>query len=294
MPSPNSATRGMTPPLSPPPLWKKAVDSFGIALAFLTCLHLPRGLFGSASNGGFGPDPGPDPGSAQFSLDAASIAGAVPWYPAVGLLLGLLGTVPLYVLSAFSGGEGQQGLAWLWAWAYILGQFCLTRGLHWDGLADMADAWGSGAQGARFWEILKDSRLGAFGSMGQILTFSGLLLACQAHVQQGQWWPLILAPCFGRFLCLGLAASTRPRDPHSLGGMACAGASPRCTWLWAFALGLLVLLYKPASLLLLLCLLACPLLFLRRMARQQGGCNGDFLGSSIVLGEFFTLIAFLL
>lgn len=267
----------MTPPRSSlTALWKRSVDSFGIALAFLTCLHLPHG--------GSDPDKG--------KLSAASITASVPWYPVVGLLLGLLCTSPLWALATVA---GQDKLSWLWAWAYILGNFCLTRGLHWDGLADITDAWGSGAQGPRFWDIVKDSRLGAFGSMGQILTFSGLLLVCQAHIQQGQWWALVLAPCIGRIACLGLAASTAPRDPHSLGGMACAGASPRCAWLWCGALALgLMLLPKPASLLLLGCLLACPLLYLRRMALQQGGCNGDFLGSVIVLSEFFTLVAFLL
>lgn len=282
MPSPNKPTRETTPPRpSLTALWNSSVDSFGIALAFLTCLHLPRGIAAGS---------GPHTGTARLS--AASIAASVPWYPVVGLLLGLLCSAPLWALATFT---GQEGLSCLWAWAYMLGHFCLTRGLHWDGLADITDAWGSGAQGPRFWDIVKDSRLGAFGSMGQIFAFSGLLLVCQAHIQQGQWWPLVLAPCVGRLVCLVLAASTLARDPHSLGGMACAGASPRCAWLWSGALtfALLLLLQKPLSLLLLLGLLACPLLFLRRMALQQGGCNGDFLGTVIVLSEFFTLVAFL-
>ena len=76
--------------------------------------------------------------------------------------------------------------AWLWmaleAWS--------TRGLHWDGLADLGDASGSGAQGERFWAILRDSRLGAFGALHLLLAFGGMWLTVCWHIKAGQWvWP---------------------------------------------------------------------------------------------------------
>lgn len=258
-----------------------SVRSFGIALAFLTRLRLP--------------------GQHHCRLSSQSIAASVPWYPCIGLVLGALCVGPLAACALLA---GQDHLSWLWAWAYVVAGFYLTRGLHWDGLADIADAWGSGAEGPRFWEIVKDSRLGAFGAMGQMLALCGLLVAAQAHVRHasyaagadfwGAWLPLLLAPCLGRLACLLLAALTSPRAAQSLGGMVCAGASLRCAALWsALLLGGLLLLYPLTSVLLLIAILAALLLALQRMIRQQGGCNGDFFGSAIVLAELFSLIALL-
>ena len=52
--------------------------------------------------------------------------------------------------------------------------FCgclLIRGLHHDGLADVADAFGSGKRGEEFRKILKDSRIGSFGALALIFYF---------------------------------------------------------------------------------------------------------------------------
>lgn len=260
-----------------------SVQSFGIALAFLTRLRLP--------------------GDTPCLLSAHSIAASVAWFPFIGLLLGILCAGPLLACALLA---GKAELSWLWAWAYVVVGFYLTRGLHWDGLADIADAWGSGAEGPRFWEIVKDSRLGAFGAMGQMLAFSGLLVAAQAHLHQAlggaltlwTWLPhcvaLLVAPCLGRCACLLLAALTSPRDALSLGGMACAGASLRCATAWAAVLCCcLLLLYPLKTVLLLIVVLAVLLLTLRRMACRHGGCNGDFLGCAIVLAELFSLVTLL-
>lgn len=252
-----------------------SVQSFGIALTFLTRLRLPRGYHGL--------------------LSSQSIAASVPWYPFIGLLLGSMCAGPFLACAMLS---GKAELSWFWAWAYVAAGFYLTRGLHWDGLADIADAWGSGAEGPRFWEIVKDSRLGAFGAMGQLLAFSGLVVAAEAHLRHASTWdawlPLLLAPCLGRVACLLLAALTAPRDRQSLGGMACAGASLRCAAAWAMLLCCcLLVLYPLTTVLLLIAVLTALLLVLRSMACRHGGCNGDFLGSAIILAELFSLIALL-
>ena len=45
----------------------------------------------------------------------------------------------------------------------------VTGGFHEDGLADVADGLGSGAPRERALEIMKDSRIGAFGAMALVL-----------------------------------------------------------------------------------------------------------------------------
>jgi adenosylcobinamide-GDP ribazoletransferase len=60
--------------------------------------------------------------------------------------------------------------------AVLLSMVCsilLTGGFHEDGLADACDGFGGGWTKERILEIMKDSRIGAFGAMGLII---GLLL----------------------------------------------------------------------------------------------------------------------
>jgi adenosylcobinamide-GDP ribazoletransferase len=80
-------------------------------------------------------------------------AASVPWFPVVGLVLGAVLTAPV-ALGLFA------GVQWIAAWFVVVADLAATRGLHADGLADVADAWGSMARGERFFEILKDSRAG--------------------------------------------------------------------------------------------------------------------------------------
>ena len=89
---------------------------------------------------------------------------AVPLMPFAGLVIGAVCIAPFYS-GLFS------GRPWVQAWLFAILNYVVTRGLHWDGVADLSDAWGSNATGPRFWEILKDSRTGAFGVIGLALAF---------------------------------------------------------------------------------------------------------------------------
>lgn len=277
-----------------------SVASFGLALSFLTRLNLPARVFTKGDSGKSG-----QPHTDDTAMVAAMSA-AVLWYPVVGLLVGMLCVVPVLglMLLGAQGGLGGIGalsasmpstLSWLGAWLYVLTGFVLTRGLHWDGLADITDAWGSGAQGARFWDIAKDSRLGAFGAMGQLFAFSGLLIAAQGHVAQYQWLPLIWACATGRLAAVLLAAHCSPRDPHSLGGMACAGSTKARAYGWGaiFAVST-CFLWGLGAVVLLIVLLGGLVYFLTLLAKQHQGCNGDFLGTVIVGAELCCLVALLL
>lgn len=254
-----------------------------MALSFLTRLNLPARVY----EGG------------QHTFEPSSLAMSVVWYPVIGFIVGAICLAPAYGLHALAvlwgHGNSLGAIAWLGAWLYVLTGFVLTRGLHWDGLADISDAWGSGAQGQRFWDIAKDSRLGAFGAMGQLLAFSGLLIAAQGHISQFQWGPLVWACVVGRWAAVVLAAHSSPRQAQSLGAMACAGATKTRAYGWAAVLGgSTALIWGLGSLLLLALFVGGLLCFLARLAHRQQGCNGDFLGTAIVGAELCTLVALLL
>ncbi len=210
----------------------------------------------------------------------AEMAAAPPFFPLAGLGLGLgLCLVPaLGLAGGLPALQAVLGLLWLF-WA--------TRGLHWDGLADCADAWGSGKRGDAFWAALKDSRVGAFGVMGIALVFA-LQLVCLAtlfsRAQPAPYAALLLAPACGRAAMLIPPVFAPPHPGSSLGRLVRPFPRTAALWLAGLALAYAACLGPRAA---LLCcgLTALALVPLIRMARREGGFNGDVLGCACLLAE---------
>ncbi len=154
-------------------------------------------------------------------------AASVPWFPVVGLVLGAVLTAPV-ALGLFA------GVQWIAAWFVVVADLAATRGLHADGLADVADAWGSMARGERFFEILKDSRVGAFGVMGLFAAFSGKLVLFAAlfdGVGSGPWCSAMRPAGPARSGAWGGAATLSGR-----GSEPCSCRAPdsgTASWFWA-------------------------------------------------------------
>ncbi|MDR1777026.1 MAG: adenosylcobinamide-GDP ribazoletransferase [Desulfovibrio sp.] len=228
--------------------------------------------------------------------EASSLARAAPFFAPVGLALGLLCAAAAGLALALAPAPPRGGgllppalSALLWLGLEIW----LTRGLHWDGLADLADAAGSPAP--RFWEILKDSRMGVFGALALLLAFCGQWLALVWHLAAAQWAALIAAPAWARACALWLATSAPARDARSLGGMVKAGATFRTVGFSVAAiLAALAAAGLPLSQLLVLSGGQYALTrALTGIAREKGGFSGDFLGAAIVIGQTWFLLALL-
>jgi adenosylcobinamide-GDP ribazoletransferase len=200
-------------------------------------------------------------------------------YPLVGAVIGLI--LALTARLPLS--------SWMLAWILVGLNIFVTRGLHWDGWADLWDGWGSGATGERFWTIVKDSHIGAFGVMGLILGLGMQASLFEMAVTQKAWLPLFLAPVFGRFCCLALARAGRELPRAGLGANALRGATRRALILGAATVLPPALFLPFAHLATTLCLTLVPLALLMALARKQGGMNGDFLGAAIVAGELCVL-----
>lgn len=218
------------------------------------------------------------------SHDVAALAAAVPFYPLAGAVLGVLAALPSFFFAPTA--------AWSAAWIYVLLLAWLTRGLHWDGLADLADACGGNTSGERFWEIMKDSRIGAFGTMTITLGMGGQIIATQHCLEAGAFQALILAPAFGRAAAMILGKLTRPSAASTLGklthsGMRSVAASISC----ALTLAAAAICVLPSAVLAAVLLTAVSTTLLVRIASRSGGANGDFYGAAIITGETAFLLA---
>lgn len=228
----------------------------------------------------------------------AALTRCVPWFAPVGLVLGCLCTAAascglafLFTLPAYVATQscGLFVTALLW----LALELWITRGLHWDGLADLGDAVGAG--GSRFWEILRDSRIGAFGALSLLVVFCGQWAALAWHLGALHRFELVLAPVWGRACAIWLAARTPARTPDSLGGLVQAGASPALARLHGLAALLLagLLCVRGLGFYQSFVLLIGQYTLTRTLsatARRQGGLSGDFLGASIELGQLWFLL----
>jgi adenosylcobinamide-GDP ribazoletransferase len=139
------------------------------------------------------------PAIIRRAFTASELGQAVGFFPLVGLALGgifyglefslrLIFPTPLVAVLILS--------VWL----------LLTRGLHFDGFLDMCDGLFGGFTPERRLEIMRDSRVGAFGVAG-----GGLLLLAKysAILSLTNFSALLLAPILGRWV-LSLAIFAYP------------------------------------------------------------------------------------
>jgi len=94
----------------------------------------------------------------------ADLRRASRMFAVVGLLVGLAGGV-IYALAI------EFGFAsWLAATIAVATTILLTGGLHEDGLADMTDGFAGGASRDEKLAIMRDSRIGSFGTLALIFS----------------------------------------------------------------------------------------------------------------------------
>ncbi len=102
---------------------------------------------------------------APSALPQATVAAAMAWAPAVGLLLGVIASAVLVVA------DHPLGAGPLTAAGLAIGLLALlSRGLHLDGLADLADGLASGKPAPAALDIMRRSDIGPLGTVTLILT----------------------------------------------------------------------------------------------------------------------------
>lgn len=175
----------------------------------------------------------------------------------------------------------------------------VTGGFHEDGLADTADALGGGYTKERVLEILKDSRVGAFGAAALVLSL-GLRVTLLARLGEQALWALPLVGAAARVGPIALIAAmpyVTDQKHQKSGDLSRAGwVQALISVLW-LALGLgLALGFGTLSLAragaLLLTLIGITALTGYRYKRRMGGVTGDFLGATEQLGEIAALATF--
>ena len=202
---------------------------------------------------------------------------AVWAFPVAGLIVGTITALVLY-------GALQLGLPPQIAAGLALGAGVLaTGGLHEDGLADVADGFGGGRDREHKLAIMRDSRIGSFGTLALILVL-GMRWSALAHLAglnriQASCALVAVAVASRAQLAVALAALPAVRS-DGLGHDAAKPTVMRVAM--ASALGVLALLFclgATAALWVAVAQLLALIVVARLAMRQIGGQTGDVLGA---------------
>ena len=226
----------------------------------------------------------------------ATAAAAMAWAPAVGLLLGVIASAVL--LAA----DHPLGAGPLTAAGLAVGSLALlTRGLHLDGLADLADGLASGKPAPAALDIMRRSDIGPLGTVTLILTLLIQVAALSQAESAGHGRgpaALIAAVVTGRlaltWACrrgvpaarpdgLGalVAGSVRPAVPAAVTVAALAAAAISAAA--GGAIGWTLPLAVAAG-------LAAAFAVQRHAVRRLGGITGDVLGALAEIAATVTLV----
>jgi len=201
-------------------------------------------------------------------------------YPLVGLVLGIVAGLIAVVAALI-------GLPPLIVAGLVLAALVLMTGaMHEDGLADTADGLWGGQDAARRLEIMKDSRIGAYGVLALILAM-GLRWLGLAEVA---WTGLITALVISRAMMVPLMRAL----PHARNsGLAHSVGRPDTgtTMVAVLIAALIAIVLSGGPGLLSMILASVVAIAVGALARAKiGGQTGDILGAAQVCVEIAVLL----
>ena len=228
------------------------------------------------------------------AADRGTAGRAMACAPLVGAGIGAAAALVGWAARAYTGSTFIAAVAAVATCAVV------TRALHLDGLADVADGLGSAKPREQALEIMKQSDIGPFGVVTLVLVLA-LQITCvtSAYTHHRGGLAIIVAAVTGR-LAITLACTPRVPSarPDGLGAWVAGTVSTRTASLVAAAclIGCAALGYVRGLDIALLagaaCAAgtACALALLHRCVTRFGGITGDVLGSLVETGTAGALL----
>ena len=212
-------------------------------------------------------------------------------YPLVGLVVGAVGAAALTVALWIGAAPGiAAGLA-------LIATILATGALHEDGLADVADGFGGGQTRARKLEIMRDSRIGSYGTLALILSvgmrWQAIALMAEFNVP-GAVCAMVAAAVISRAGLPAMMVALPPARDDGLGHLAAGGDWTGAGMSAALGGVAVMVLLGPVAGVAVALAVAGALLGLGLLAiRQIGGQTGDVLGAGQQTAEITTWVVLL-
>lgn len=233
------------------------------------------------------------PINVEISQPKKSFQQGINWFWLAALLYSsLLGGIFMLATMLW-----PTGIAWTLT---IVADILLTRGFHYDALADMADGLFSSRSADKMLDIMKDSRVGTNGVMALNIHFSLMLMggltyltASNDWIQQLLFVITVNLAARGSLALLFFHFHYPPNRPQGLGEIL-VGMSPiRLAVNQGFFMLVIALLQSWPGLISYLLTLGGIILYRKFVIKQIGGLNGDTAGAAALLGQLLYLLGFI-
>ncbi len=132
------------------------------------------------------------------SANESDVAASMAWFPLIGVAMGIVFALEDYALAFVLGHALRSAII-------VLSMVVLSGAVHLDGLADTADALGGGRDRIRALEILRDSRIGAFGAIALFFVLGLKVLSLAGLSGRSRLAALILAPTLARWALVAVS-----------------------------------------------------------------------------------------
>ena len=229
----------------------------------------------------------PIPARLQSHWTMEDLRDSVHMFPLVGVLVGL-GASLVYALAVFC--NLPPVIAAILA---VATQVLMTGALHEDGLADVCDGFGGGRTREQKLEIMRDSRIGTYGTIGLMLSLA-LRIGAIAHLAD----PEVVAPALIAAAALSRAAMLVAMwllPQARVEGLAVSAGKPRRGQaLLGAGLGVVVSFLCLPTIAVVFVVAASVVVtgpFLILSQSQIGGITGDVIGATQKIVEIACLIS---
>jgi adenosylcobinamide-GDP ribazoletransferase len=208
------------------------------------------------------------------------------FFPIIGMIIGGISGGIYYLLSFLNNDIAALGA--------VLSLVLVTGGLHIDGLSDTTDGFFSSRPREKILEIMKDSRVGAFGVISIVFDIMFKYVLLKNMTVQMAVPALVLSCAIGRTMITMLFSFGKSARP---GGMGEIFMNKNSKIYFVFTLVILIMfgvfIGKYAFVVAFLSAIIFSLCFMKYSYKVIGGVTGDVYGANCELSEIVSLIAFL-
>jgi adenosylcobinamide-GDP ribazoletransferase len=225
------------------------------------------------------------------------LAQSARYFPLVGALVGVVNVVLWWLASRVFPPSVAVGIM-------LAGSLLLTGAFHEDGFADTCDGFGGGISKDRVLEIMKDSRIGAYGAIGLVVMLGLKWVTLAALPGSVLPWLVVCAHMVSRWCATALIWTLRyARTGIDAKSAPLAGTLSTGAWLASGGLGGLAVVgimllghvtWKPsmarAAALAVVTVAVTTAAAAMYCRRRLGGYTGDFLGAVQQVTELVFLL----
>lgn len=223
----------------------------------------------------------------NLKVEREDFSKSIIFFPLVGLIIGGINSLSFYIFNLVFHYNSSLVLV-------ILMNILITGGLHLDGLSDTVDGIFSGRSKERILEIMKDSRVGAFGVIAIVVTLL-LRFVFLGDIEINLIYKAIAsAPVISRTVVVFLMFNKQyARENNGLGDLFIGQITrvhKNITLLIGFLVAIVIGGYL--GIITLFSAVIFTFILMGDVEKKIDGITGDILGANIELVEILVLLLF--